>query len=469
MSFGWRKNMSKQKKPAGGLNIIIVGCGKVGTTLVEQLVKEGHDITIVDKNAKKIQELSSLYDIMGIVGNGASFNVQQDAGIENADLIIAVTESDELNLLCCTLAKRVAKCSAIARVRTPDYSKEIVYLREKLGLAMVINPELEASREASRILCLPTALEVNTFANGQAELIKYKIPEGNPLVGTTIAELSRKTATSLLICVVEREGEIYIPSGDFTMKKNDVISFCTQRNFSRTFFEDLSVKTNQVKNTMIIGGGKAAYYLAKRLIGMGINVKIIENDRQRCEDLSVLLPKAIIINGDGTDEEIMKEEGIETVQSFIPLTGIDEENIMLTLYAKQVSKAKVVTKINRVNYKQVINNLDLGSLVYPKYITSEAIIAYVRAKKNSMGSNIETLYHMFDSRVEAIEFIVEENSKVSGVPIKDLKLKKDVLISFINHNGHIIIPTGNDEIEDGDTVMIVTKNTGFTGIDDIVR
>ena len=349
--------MSKQKKPAGGLNIIIVGCGKVGTTLVEQLVKEGHDITIVDKNAKKIQALSSLYDIMGIVGNGASFSVQQDAGIENADLIIAVTESDELNLLCCTLAKRVAKCSAIARVRTPDYSKEIVYLREKLGLAMVINPELEASREASRILCLPTALEVNTFANGQAELIKYKIPEGNPLVGTTIAELSRKTATSLLICVVEREGEIYIPSGDFTMKKNDVISFCTQRNFSRTFFEDISVKTNQVKNTMIIGGGKAAYYLAKRLIGMGINVKIIENDRQRCEDLSVLLPKAIIINGDGTDEELLKEEGIEYAESFVALTGIDEENILLTLHARQVSNAKTITKINRINFKDVISRL----------------------------------------------------------------------------------------------------------------
>jgi potassium transporter peripheral membrane component len=220
---------------------------------------------------------------------------------------------------------------------------------------------------------------------------------------------------------------------------------------------------------MIIGGSKAAYYLAKELINMGISVKIIERDRENCERLSIKLPKAIVINGDGTDPDILKEEGIETIQSFIPLTGIDEENIMLTLHAKQVSNAKVVTKINRVNYKQVINNLDLGSIVYPKYITSEAIIAYVRAKKNSMGSNIETLYHMFDSRVEAIEFIVEENSMVSGIPIKDLKLKKDVLISFINHDGHIIIPTGNDEIKDGDTVMIVTKNTGFTDINDIVR
>mgnify|MGYP001716437194 CR=1 FL=1 len=400
---------------------------------------------------------------------GGQVSVQQDAGIENADLIIAVTESDELNLLCCTLAKRVAKCSAIARVRTPDYSKEIVYLREKLGLAMVINPELEASREASRILCLPTALEVNTFANGQAELIKYKIPEGNPLVGTTIAELSRKTATSLLICVVEREGEIYIPSGDFTMKKNDVISFCTQRNFSRTFFEDISVKTNQVKNTMIIGGGKAAYYLAKRLIGMGINVKIIENDRQRCEDLSVLLPKAIIINGDGTDEELLKEEGIEYAESFVALTGIDEENILLTLHARQVSNAKTITKINRINFKDVISRLDLGSVVYPRYITSEAIIAYVRAKNESGDSNIETLYHLFDHRVEAIEFKVDQESEVTGTPLQDLDLKRHLLVAFINRNGKIIIPSGQDTIERGDTVMVVTTHTGFNDITDILK
>ena len=427
--------MSKQKKPAGGLNIIIVGCGKVGTTLVEQLVKEGHDITIVDKNAKKIQELSSLYDIMGIVGNGASFSVQQDAGIENADLIIAVTESDELNLLCCTLAKRVAKCSAIARVRTPDYSKEIVYLREKLGLAMVINPELEASREASRILCLPTALEVNTFANGQAELIKYKIPEGNPLVGTTIAELSRKTATSLLICAVEREGEIA------------VAIFCSFNS----------------------RGGKAAYYLAKRLIGMGINVKIIENDRQRCEDLSVLLPKAIIINGDGTDEELLKEEGIEYAESFVALTGIDEENILLTLHARQVSNAKTITKINRINFKDVISRLDLGSVVYPRYITSEAIIAYVRAKNESGDSNIETLYHLFDHRVEAIEFKVDQESEVTGTPLQALDLKRHLLVAFINRNGKIIIPSGQDTIERGDTVMVVTTHTGFNDITDILK
>ena len=456
-------------KKENGLKIIIVGCGKVGANLVDQLSKEGHDITVIDKKAEKIQDITNIYDVMGLVGNGASYSTQMEAGIEETDLIIAVTDSDELNLLCCTVAKRVGKCAAIARVRTPDYSEETGYLREQLGLALIINPELEAAREVVRILYLPTALEVNSFAHGQAELVKFKVPEGNLLNGLSLAYLGKNITNDILICAVERNGEVYMPNGDFVLQSGDVVSFVSERHIARDFLKQIGLATRQVKDTMIIGASKAAYYLAKELLNMGISVKIIEKEKENCESLSVKLPKAIIINGDGTDPDILKEEGIETVQSFIPLTGIDEENIMLTLYAKQVSKAKVVTKINRVNYKQVINNLDLGSLVYPKYITSEAIIAYVRAKKNSMGSNIETLYHMFDSRVEAIEFIVEENSKVSGVPIKDLKLKKDVLISFINHNGHIIIPTGNDEIEDGDTVMIVTKNTGFTGIDDIVR
>lgn len=456
-------------KKENGLKIIIVGCGKVGANLVDQLSKEGHDITVIDKKAEKIQDITNIYDVMGLVGNGASYSTQMEAGIEETDLIIAVTDSDELNLLCCTVAKRVGKCAAIARVRTPDYSEETGYLREQLGLALIINPELEAAREVARILYLPTALEVNSFAHGQAELVKFKVPEGNLLNGLSLAYLGKNITNDILICAVERNGEVYMPNGDFVLHSGDVVSFVSERHIARDFLKQIGLATRQVKDTMIIGASKAAYYLAKELLNMGISVKIIEKEKENCESLSIKLPKAIIINGDGTDPDILKEEGIETVQSFIPLTGIDEENIMLTLYAKQVSKAKVVTKINRVNYKQVINNLDLGSLVYPKYITSEAIIAYVRAKKNSMGSNIETLYHMFDSRVEAIEFIVEENSKVSGVPIKDLKLKKDVLISFINHNGHIIIPTGNDEIEDGDTVMIVTKNTGFTGIDDIVR
>lgn len=464
-------SIMSQKNKVKGLQIIIVGCGKVGRTLVEQLSKEGNDITIVDKDAEKVQTISGLYDVMGVTGNGASYSVQMDAGIENADLIIAVTDSDELNLLCCTVAKRVGNCAAIARVRTPDYSMEAGYLRDKLGLAMIINPEMEASRVAARILYAPTALEVNAFAHGQAEMIKIKVPESNMLAGMKIARVGKEVDNidKILICAVERGEEVYIPSGDFKIEAGDIISFVTSRTQARAFLQRIGFKTNQVKDCMIIGGGKAAYYLARQLLNMGISVRIIENDRKRCEELSVLLPKAVVINGNGTDEELLKEEGITRTEAFVPLTGIDEENIMLTLYARQVSNAKVITKINRIAFREVIGSLDLGSVIYPRYITSEAIIAYVRAKKDSMDSNIETLYHMFNSRVEAIEFRVRKESAVTGVPLMKLSLKKNLLISFINRNNDIIIPSGHDTIEVGDTVMIVTTHTGFNDLQDILK
>ena len=458
----------KNEQPMG-LKIIVVGCGKVGATLVEQLVMEGHDVTVIDTSISKIEELTNLYDIMGVEGNGASYSVQMEAGIESTDLLIAVTGSDELNLLCCTIAKQVADCAAIARVRTPDYSREIGYLREKLGLAMIINPEMEAALEMARILYLPTALEVSPFAHGQAELIQFKIPEGNILDGITLAQLSSKVPNRVLVCAIERDGKVEIPYGMSEMKAGDVISFVAQRVTVKNFMQNISVKSTKVKNTMIIGGGKAAYYLASRLLHMGISVKIIERDRKRCEELSVLLPKAIIINGDGTDAELLKEEGIDSVESFVPLTGMDEENIMLTLHARQLSDAKVITKINRLAFKNVIAELNLGSVIYPRLITSESIIAYVRAKKASIDSNIETLYHLFDGRVEAIEFSIDEASRVTDIPLMNLKLKEQVLVAFINRNGRIILPSGQDSIQVGDTVMIVTTHHGFDEIEDILR
>lgn len=452
-----------------GLKIIIVGCGSVGSALVEQLTKEGHDLTLIDQNPDALYSLTNNYDVMGVIGNGASYSVQIEAGIKDTDLLIAVTNSDELNLLCCTIAKQVANCNAIARVRTPDYNEETNYLREKLGLAMVMNPEYEAAKETARILYLPTALEVNSFAHGQAELIKFKVPEYNILNGKPIYSLSRDFPTcKILICAIERNGEVYIPSGDFIIHTGDIISFVSTRKNAKEFLDKIGFNTRQVKSTMIVGGGKAAFYLAQQLIHMGISVKIIEKNIKRCEELSILLPNAIIINGDGTDTDLLKEEGIEFTESFVPLTGIDTENVMLTLYAKQVSNAKVITKINRSTFKNVISRLDLGSVVYPEHITSEAIIKYVRAKKDSYNSNIQTLYHMFDSRVEAIEFLVEKESPATDKPLMELSLKKNLLISFINRNGQIIIPSGQDCIKIGDTVMIVTTHSGFDDLEDIL-
>ncbi len=454
--------------PEKGLKIIIVGCGKVGRTLIEELSQEGHELTIIDKDSNRIAEMTNLYDVMGICGNGASYSVQKEAGIEKADLVIAVTESDELNLLCCTIAKRVGNCAAIARVRTPDYSKEVGYLRDKLGLAMIINPELEAAKEASRVLFLPTALEVNSFAHGQAEVVKFKLPEDNHLVGKTIAYLGKHITNEILICAVEREGEVYIPNGDFVLESGDTISFVSNRKVAKEFLQKIGFETKRVKNCLIVGGGRASYYLSKDLLKNGIAVTIIEQDFARCEELSIMLPKAVVINGDGTDKELLIEAGIKEAQAFVPLTGIDEENIMLTLYAKQVSQAKVITKINRITFDEVVDSLDLGSVIYPKYITSEAIIAYVRAKKASQGANIETMYHMFNHRVEAIEFKVSNESAATNVAFKDIYLKKDVLIAFIARKGNVIIPTGNDSIQVGDNVMIVTKHTGFKELTDVL-
>lgn len=458
----------KKKDEKRGLRIIIVGCGKVGRTLVEQLSQEGHDITIVDRDGQKAQALANLYDIMGVQGNGASYGVLKEAGIETADLLIAVTQSDELNLLCCTVGKQVANCAAIARVRTPDYSREVGYLREKLGLAMIINPEMEAAAEAARILYLPTALEIDSFAHGQADLIKFKVPEGNVLDGMNLITLGQRIAPDILICAAERDGKVIIPRGQYIIRAGDILSFAASRAVGKKFLEDIGFKTNRVRNAMLIGGGRAAYYLARQLLSMGIQVKIIEISRERCEELSILLPKAVIINGDGTSEELLREEGIERAEAVVALTGIDEENILLTLFARRVSDAKTITKINRITFQDVINNLDLGSVIYPKYITAEAIIRYVRAMRESMDSNIETLYHMFDHRAEAVEFRVDAPSGVTDIPLKDLRLKDSLLVCAIYREGRVRIPNGQDSIQVGDTIMVVTTHTGFSDIRDIL-
>lgn len=456
-------------KKSPGLKIIIVGCGKVGVALTEQLSNEGHDITLIDKNAARVQETANLYDVMGIVGNGASYNVQLEAGIEQADLIISVTSSDELNVLCCTIAKQAGDCAAIARICSPDYTQDIAYLREKLGLTMIINPDLETAREIARILYLPTALEVNSFAHGQAEMIQFELPEMNVLANMSIADLGKNISSEILICAVEREGTVHIPNGSFVLQPHDTVSLLASHRTIRQFLKKVGFKTKQVKDTLIVGGGKSSYYLAKQLISMGIDVRIIEQDAGRCAELSILLPEAVIINADGTDQKVLREEGLEQVESFVALTGIDEENVMLTLYAKNVSKTKVITKINRMNFKNVIGNLNLGSVIYPRLITSEAIIAYVRAKNNSMNSNIETLYHLFDSRVEAIEFRVDEASDVTNVPLMHLSLKDNLLVSCICRNGITKIPSGQDSIQVGDTVIVVTTHTGLVKLSDILQ
>ena len=359
------------EEPVGDakMKIIIVGCGKVGLTLIKQLSAEKHDITVIDLRSEAIMEATNSYDCMGLVGNGASYSVQKEADIDNTDLLIAVTGNDELNLLCCLIAKKAGNTATIARVRNPVYSQEISYIKEELGLSMVINPEFASAQEIARILRFPSADKIDTFAHGRVEILNFVITETSPLKGMTLIDVSKKYKCEVLICTVERGDDAFIPNGPFILRENDRVSFVAAPRYAREFFEKIGVDTHQVKNTMIVGGGMIAYYLATLLRGQGINVKIIDSDRKRCEELSELLPRATIINGDATNKDVLMEEGIASCDSFVALTGIDEANIFLSMYAKNVSKAKkIITKINRISFDDMISSFQAGSVIAPKIL-----------------------------------------------------------------------------------------------------
>ena len=406
---------------------------------------------------------------MGIVGNGASNTVQSEADIEHTDLFIAVTGSDELNLLCCVIAKKAGDCSTIARVRNPIYSQETNFIRQELGLSMIINPEFAAAAEIARLLRFPRAIEIDVFAKGRVEMLRFKVPSGSQLHNTALKDLSSQIRSEVLICAAERKDEIYIPSGNFVIKEGDILSILASPKNSSDFFRKIHLETNQVKNAIIAGGGEISYYLAKMLLAMGIKVKIIEINPQRCDELNDLLPKATILNGDASDESLLLEEHIELAESFVALTNMDEENIILSLYAKNKVKSKIVTKINRLNFDDVIHTLNLDSVIYPKHITTEYIIQYARAKNNSIGSNIETLYKLMDDRVEALEFAINDSTRITGIPLYKLKLKPNLLIGCITRSGQVIIPGGQDMLKSGDTVIVVTTNTGLQDVHDILR
>lgn len=457
------------KKKGAVLKIIIVGSGKVGHTLTEQLTAEGHDITVIDTDETVLKSMSDTLDIMTVCGNGACLHVLEEAGLMQSDMVIAVTGSDELNLLCCIVARKAGgSIAVIARVRNPDYNQELIYLRQKLGLSLIINPEMEAAREIARIIARPQALAVSAFSKAQVELVRFRIPEHNVLCGKSVKDLGDLFHFGFLACAVERRDQVTIPDGSFTLEAGDGLSVIASARDIHRVFEGIGMRGQTARNCMIIGGGKSTYYLARMLMEQHMDVRIIEANEERCAELSNLLPGATIIHGDGTNEELLVEEGINSMDAFVPLTGLDEENILLTLYAKRVPGIKTITKVNRITFNDVIDNLNLGSVVYPKYITAEAIIAYVRARQNAFGSNVETLYHMFDNRVEAIEFHVGQEAPIIGVPLHSLKKKNNLLIACIGRDGRIIFPRGNDTIQPNDHVIIITSHTGLSDIADIL-
>lgn len=451
------------------MKIIIVGCGNVGVTLAQQLSEEKHDITVIDENRYRVENVSNMYDVLGVVGNGASLNVQSEAGVEDADLLVAVTGSDELNLLCCLIAKKAGGCHTIARVSNPVYSKEVSFIKEELGLSMIVNPQLASAFEMARLLKFPSALRVDVFAKSRAELVTYRIEENSILCNMQLKDISSRLKCDVLIPIVERGDEVIIPDGNFELKAKDEISILGKQDTNIQFFKALGLPTTAAKNVMIVGGGRTSIYLAKQLTEMGIKVKIIEKDEKICEMLTDMLPKSMIIWGDATDNELLMEEGLMEMDAFVANTNLDEENIMLSLFTKSICNAKLITKVHRVSYDKLIDNFDVGSIVYPKFITSESIIKYVRAMKNTMESNIETLYRLCDNRVEVLEFNVNQGSPVVGISLQDLKLKSNIIIGSIAHNGEVTIPNGQSIIHAGDTVIVLTTITGLNDIQDVLK
>ena len=451
------------------MNIIIVGCGKVGSTLASELNNGSNNVTVIDQDAAKVKAIANKYDIMGVIGNGASRSAQKEAGIDDTDLLIAVTGNDELNLLCCLVAKKSAGCRTIARLKNPEYNMDAPYFKNELGLAMVINPELAAAKEIARILNFPSAIKIDIFAKGRVELLTFKLPEGSRLAGMSVKEVATKLKTGVTFCTIERGDDAYIANGNFVFAEKDVISIIASPTGAKDFFAKIDYKIQPIKDALIVGGGAITYYLLGLLEKSGISCTVIEKDPARCDELATEFEKATIINADPADEDTLREEGIAGAASFVALTGLDEENILLSLFAKKSGSRKVITKINRIDFDDIISHLDLDSIVYPKNTTADIIVSYVRAMTNAGSSNIETLYNLNKGKVEAAEFTVLEGSPIVGKPLMELSFKPGVLIAAIQRGRVQITPRGQDVIEPGDSVVIVTKDLALNDITDILK
>lgn len=452
------------------MKIIVLGAGKVGKTLIKHMSNEDHDIIVVDQNATKVEEVVNQFDVIGVVGNGGSYDILMEAGAQDANLIICVTASDELNILAGLMAKKMGTRHTIARVRNPDYSSQRDFMRNQLGFSMIVNPELEAASEIRRVLSFPSAVKVDTFSRGKVELAEFFVEEHSRLNGVELSQLHKITKTNILVCAVSHNEDVIIPDGNYAIKPGDHLYITgTHRDLSR-FCLDIGVITTRIKNVIIVGGGKIAYYLSKQLSTQGIKVKIIEKDKNRCQVLAEKLPCVTIIHGDGSDDELLNEEGIENTDAVLALTGLDEENIVLSLSAKSLYHKKTIAKVTRMNYAGLSDVLKVDSIVAPKKIVASQIIRYVRAKMNKDNdSSVKTLYKIVDGEVEAIEFKVTEQFKYLHKTLNEMKIKEHVLVAAIIRENEVIVPKGNTTMELNDYVIIVSRGEIMKSLNDILR
>ena len=450
------------------MKIVIVGCGKVGTSIASELNLAGHNIVVIDINRAAVTRLSDSIDGMGIEGNGATYETLSEAGAGDADLVIAVTARDEVNLYTCLMARTCGCPNTIARVRNPEYTNDLFRVKDILGLSMFINPELTAAVEISRLLRFSGALEIDSFSKGMFELIKVGVPKNSPLVDRAISRIDILRG-KVRICTVERDNEVYIPNGEFVIRAGDRISIASKPEIAAKFFKKAELNIARSRDVMILGGGKISYYIAQRLLKAGVNVKIIEKNAQRCEELSEMLHDAVIIHGDCMDQDLLLSEGVEHTDGVAALMDYDEENILISMYIKNISKAKAITKVNNAHFDSIIDQIDLECVINPKKIAGEYIARYVRAVQNSLGSNVETLYRLHEDRVEALEFRAKSGSRVLNKPLAELSLKDDLQIICIARKGRIILPVGSDMILPDDSVVIITKHKGLSDLNDILR
>lgn len=453
------------------MNIIIVGDGKVGEALARQLSAEGHDITMVDSNPQVLTQSADRMDIMAVVGNGASMATLREAGAEHAGLLIAATSRDELNLLTCLTAKKMGTAHTIARIRNPEYSHQLTYMHDDLGLSLTVNPEHAAALEAYQLLQFPSILKRESFAKGRVEIVAVPVSAGSKLDGIPLHKLYEIARVNVLVCAVERDDEVHIPDGSFALQGGDTIFVTAALDDLAQLVRNLGLVEHKVRDLLIIGGSRIAFYLGKRCIESGMNVKIIERDHDRCLHLAEALPKAIIIEGDGSRQDVLSSEGVTSYDAVITLTGMDEENLVLSMFAHHLGVGKVITKINRMEYTDLFRKVGLGSIISPKALCCANIVRYVRAMSSAHGTDAGsflTLHPIVDGQAEAMEFRVGEQARYCGQPLKDIPLKRGILISCITHNGRTILPKGDSKFYPGDTLIVVTgEGRAIADLDDI--
>lgn len=453
------------------MKIIIVGCGKIGSTILDSLVEEGHDVVGIDTDEKVVNEMMNIYDIMGVCGSGTDYAMLQEAGVESAEIFIAATSSDELNMISCFMAKKMGAKHTVARIRNPEYNQEnLGFLKQQLDLSMAINPEMLAAVEMYNILQLPYAVKIQTFSQRNFEIIEMILKEGSALAGMKLMDLRNKFKAKFLICVVQRGEEVYIPSGTFELKAGDKIGLTASIPEIQKLMRSLGLGNKKARDVMILGGSKIAYYLSRMLLASGNNVKIIEQNHEKCEELSASLDKAVIIEGDGAQQELLLEEGLKNTDAFVALTGMDEENILISIFASTKKVPTVISKVNRNELANMAVKLGLDCIISPKRIVSDVVVRYARALENSRGSNVETLYNIMDDKAEVLEFNVKADFKQVNISLRDLTLKPNILIAGIIRDRKPIIPSGDDCIMKNDKVIVVvTSEQRLNDLSDIVK